>query len=392
MGLNSDRRVDLRNNRRRRHRSRRMASSTKGQRGSRRRPVATPTDGYGIVVAPIPEDNGRAFLDFFQDHEFDLGKVGGGVVNWRYLGPPGGTDDVYRGLRNNALLALDEDAGANQRYFDDCHARGGEVHRNREEYRDAIRLFGLEDVPRPLIVARPATESGGGPYAALPIPVMLLDTKPAQRELACRLCKHFNAANLSRFSESGVFTAKSIKRIQVWMDEIAVELNDLVAEASPAAAMSAGPLLVLEELRPEETGARYRTHIVGSGEFAGIVKSLGPRQLFFIEHFFASRDERVIDNRYYTVVSLKLLSAELMRWSELEILIFNGQDRSNPKTRLRKMWGEFVKEMSKEHRLRGIFVAPPCTSDGEYLFLMALRLGQTQSRIKNLATLFTRKG
>lgn len=339
---------------------------------------------FGLLAVLVPEADGQVAVKYFDDLKFELGKSGGRVINWRYFGRPGGSDDIYRSMCNPQLRAHDE--ASLVPYLEDCRLNGGESHRTREMYRDLAAMVGMELSENPFVLATSAPDNGV--RATLGIPVSLFDTPKSRRLLSRFLLENLTDENALEHSDNGFFYPPNMERIQAWLSDLELELQRLADSIDPNP-MNEAPCLVLEEIPVGERHGRFRTRLTGQGRLAGLKKSLGARQLFFVESFVRSDRVEVFRGTSYTALELEALSAELIRWADSGMIKFSGAD--SPKNRLTKMWGQFIRMIGNEPLLRGVFVDKPYDNPvGERLFLMRMLPSDMQSRIKHLESLYRR--
>jgi hypothetical protein len=147
-------------------------------------------------------------------------------------------------------------------------------------------------------------------------------------------------------------------------------------------------LLALDEIRDGETNQGLLARIVGSGRFDGVNKKIGSRELFFIYLLFGSTRSYHVDGEHLTVVTEEEAARELVKWSDGGHLQFSGKDEDNPAHRIKKMWGEFVRQIEKEKNLKGLFTNHHKDPNGEKLYGLRLRPDEKQIRVQSIAALF----
>ena len=148
------------------------------------------------------------------------------------------------------------------------------------------------------------------------------------------------------------------------------------------------PLLVLDEIRDGETNRGLLARIVGHGRFEGVNKKIGPRQLLFVSLLFRSNRTHDVEGERFTVVTEDEASRELVKWSTDGHLRFSGKDRNKPAHRVKKMWGEFVRQISKEKNLINLFTDAHKSTGGERLYAMRLRPDEKRVAITSISALF----
>ena len=139
------------------------------------------------------------------------------------------------------------------------------------------------------------------------------------------------------------------------------------------------PVLILQDIRE---GRRYPNRLArleGSGRLEGVYHDIGSRELFFLFLLFQSTSKHGVPGEPVTVVTDDEASDRLLEWSSSGFLKFEGKDRGNPKYRVRTMWGEFVRQMEKEKKLKGIFDGT--LTDGPGIKLYGLRLAPDETQI-----------
>jgi hypothetical protein len=147
-------------------------------------------------------------------------------------------------------------------------------------------------------------------------------------------------------------------------------------------------LLVLDEIKDGETNRNLLARIVGHGRFDGVSKKLGSRELFFVYLLFGSKDERLIDGQRVTVITERVATRELFKWSRCKYLRFTGKDKENPEYRIQKMWGEFVRQIEKETKLKGLFdIVWETGTEGSKLYVLRLHSDQKQVLLSNVPQL-----
>jgi hypothetical protein len=139
------------------------------------------------------------------------------------------------------------------------------------------------------------------------------------------------------------------------------------------------PVLILQDIRE---GRRYPNRLArleGRGRLEGVYHDIGSRELFFLFLLFQSTSKHGVPGEPVTVVTDDDASDRLLEWSSSGFLKFEGKDRGNPKYRVRTMWGEFVRQMEKEKKLKGIFDGT--LTDGPGIKLYGLRLAPDETQI-----------
>jgi hypothetical protein len=152
--------------------------------------------------------------------------------------------------------------------------------------------------------------------------------------------------------------------------------------------MPPSPVLVLDEIRDGETNQNLPARIVGSGRFNGVNKKIGPRQLFFICQLFGSTRTHYVDGEHMTVVTEEEAVQELLKWSKAGYLQFSGADQDKPAYRVQKMWGEFVRQIQKEKKLKNIFTDDHQDINGKRLYGLRLRPNEKQILAPSIPALF----
>ena len=155
-----------------------------------------------------------------------------------------------------------------------------------------------------------------------------------------------------------------------------------------AAELPPAPVLVLDEIRDGESNNNVVARVVGHGEFSGVDKKIGSRELFFVSLLFRSERLHTFEGTRYTAVTAEDACQELLNWSRVGYLKFEGKDKDNPANRVQKMWGEFVRQIEKITNLMGVFISIPGAEGGQRLYLMRLVPDQTQIAISSIPALF----
>lgn len=170
------------------------------------------------------------------------------------------------------------------------------------------------------------------------------------------------------------------------------------ANSSPAGAMKPesgepprpSPLLVLEEIRGSRRDQVLKAQIIGHEQFHGVDHRIGSRQLFFIWLLFRSSRTHRVGAEVMSVVTEDEASRKLMEWSASGFLKLHGPDKKNPKLRVRKMWGEFVRQIEKDEKLKGLFTSAHKDELGNKLYGLRLGEDQTQILVHDVSSLFRR--
>ncbi len=344
-----------------------------------------PDRAVGLLACPLPDDASLEFQRFLEDYKFELGEAGGRTILWRPIGHPARIDDIYRNMRTAELRERDE--ADTIRYKRECNKHGGADHHDRLQYRRAVRLYGLQDYPRPLIFFIAAPDVGR--RAVLPIDPRVFDTPEKRRQFGQLLCRSLAEERILECSDNGVFTLESLAKLQEHLNTLQTDIRAIAEPDVDLVSLPASPLLTLREIKDGKGRKSFLARIVGNGPFEGVDKKLGARQLFFIYLLFGSEEERLIDQVYRTVVTEERVIQELLKWRDCGLLRLSGPDKNKPAHRVMKMWGEFTRQFEKEPKLSGLFKrvkskdVSPIT-----LYTLRLRVIQTQILVANVSSLF----
>ncbi|MBE0566073.1 MAG: hypothetical protein IH621_08960 [Krumholzibacteria bacterium] len=292
-----------------------------------------------------------ALLQWLKDHKPQLADASGDTIMWRPIGPPGWTDSRYQRMRTARLKERDE-ADA-ERYRLECAAIGGNELHDREEFERIAAQYGLECYRRPLVFFITTPDTGA--RAVLEIDVKMLDTLERRRKLGEILCARITEVAISKLSEGGVYTSRSLADLQAYLDRVREEVDQYLAASIEEATRPPAPLLTLKSLPGKACGDKFVARLVGTGPLSAVDKKIGVRQAFFLFLLFDSEEERRIDGVDRSVVSESRAVEELRIWAASGFIKLEGADRENPAHRVMKMWGEFTRQLEKSPPLRGMF-------------------------------------
>ena len=148
------------------------------------------------------------------------------------------------------------------------------------------------------------------------------------------------------------------------------------------------PVLSLDEIKDGETNRGLLARIVGSDRFDGVNKKLGSRELFFIYLLFKSPRSHDVAGERMTVITEEEAAQALLQWRDNGYLQFSGTDEDKPAYRVQKMWGEFVRQMEKERKLKKLFTNAHKDRNGQKLYGLCLRPNEKQILVSNIPALF----
>ena len=148
------------------------------------------------------------------------------------------------------------------------------------------------------------------------------------------------------------------------------------------------PVLVLDEIRDGETNRGLLARIVGNERFEGVNKKIGSRELFFAWLLFGSKRTYDFAGKRITVVTEEEASQELLKWSADKFLKFSGKDKAKPAYRVKKMWGEFVRQIEREKNLKNLFTDAHRSVDRQKLYAICLRPDEKQIAVTSIPALF----
>jgi hypothetical protein len=150
------------------------------------------------------------------------------------------------------------------------------------------------------------------------------------------------------------------------------------------------PLLILDEIKDGEANRGLLARVVGSNDFDGVNKKIGSRELFFVYQLFNSTRTHNVAGEYMTVITEEEAVQTLLQWSKNGYLQFSGKDKDSPAHRIQKMWGEFVRQIGKEKKLKGIFTNQHKDINGQRLYGLRLSPKQKQILVSSIPALFPR--
>ena len=148
------------------------------------------------------------------------------------------------------------------------------------------------------------------------------------------------------------------------------------------------PVLVLDEIKDGETNRGLLARIVGDGRFEGVSKKIGSRELFFVSLLFRSNRTHDVAGERITVVTEDEASQELLKWRDDGHLKFTGKDQNKPAYRVQKMWGEFVRQIENETKLKKLFTNAHKNLSGQRLYGIRLRPNEKQIIVTSIPALF----
>ena len=148
------------------------------------------------------------------------------------------------------------------------------------------------------------------------------------------------------------------------------------------------PVLVLDEIKDGETNRGLLARIVGDGRFEGVSKKIGSRELFFVSLLFRSNRTHDVAGECITVVTEDEASQELLKWRDDGHLKFTGKDQNKPAYRVQKMWGEFVRQIENETKLKKLFTNAHKNLSGQRLYGIRLRPNEKQIIVTSIPALF----
>jgi hypothetical protein len=342
------------------------------------RSYASPTPGPST---PRPWIVGYVLYDEYSEelHEFIrrylrlLDEATADRVLLVFVGNPEECGPLYRVLRGPTLRKMDE---ASTKVYQAKLARVGGDHLRRVEVanlRQGLEVSG-DDVPCIVFfTGRPR-----GPRALLKIQPEWISDAEAQRQLARALVEFFGNHEIER--QLGAYRTKA-ERILKYGELI----NEHVASRFGAVGgheATRRPILSLLEINDGERNRDYVARIAGTVRFDGVNKKIGRRECFFISLLFDSKITLELHGQTLTVVSEERVLEAYKEWCEKERL--QPATEAKPAYRVQKNWREFVRQMEKVERLKGLFtIVKP---DGRRKFY-AVRLGQTEimNRVSNIS-------
>ena len=81
-------------------------------------------------------------------------------------------------------------------------------------------------------------------------------------------------------------------------------------------------------------------------------------------------------------------SQELLKWRDDGHLKFTGKDQNKPAYRVQKMWGEFVRQIENETKLKKLFTNAHKNLSGQRLYGIRLRPNEKQIIVTSIPALF----
>lgn len=147
-------------------------------------------------------------------------------------------------------------------------------------------------------------------------------------------------------------------------------------------------LLALKEIQDGETNRALLARIMGSFRLEGVNKKIGARQLLFTYLLFKSPQPYLVDGEQITVVPEGEALREFQKWINAGYLKYSGEDQGKPNHRLQKMWGEFIRQIGTEKKLKPLFTNKHRDINGQKLFGLCLRPNEKQVLIPNVQGLF----
>jgi len=342
---------------------------------------ALPSEGPPWFYACVLYDGATEQLnELIHSNLFELDEHTSDKVLLTYIGNPREVGPVYDHMRDDRVREKDEE---DARTFQAEQETGvGADYIRRREVHELISRTGIERDQLPCIAF--FTRPQWTPPAVFKIRTEWLADEIARLELGRALIDFFKSDTIERLVDECRTNEDLTRGLQQAINDYMVgHLGRGRREASPCA-----PVLVLDEIRGGEPNRTLLAHIVGSGHLEGIDKRIGSRQLFFIYLLFKSNREHMVNGERMTVITLKEATEELLKWRNFGYLQFAGQDEGEPAYRVQKMWREFVLQIEKNKKLKGLFTNAHKDRDGGRLFALRLQPGEKQILVPNVEALF----
>ena len=151
------------------------------------------------------------------------------------------------------------------------------------------------------------------------------------------------------------------------------------------------PLLTLDDIGDQKGKLALLACITGIDRFAGLNKKLGSREVFFIFLLFKSKRTHQFAGEWLTVVTEEEAVTEFQKWVQNQYLKFSGTDIDSPAYRIQKMWGEFIRQIEKEAKLKRLFSVHR-DSNGQKLYAIRLRPSKTQILTSSIPAVLSKAG
>jgi len=335
--------------------------------GKPRRIAQSPSDPAEgppfLWVYILPDESTLPILRTFHEWTDKIDEATADIIHVDGIGNPKLSGMKYQAMRDIELTKRDAADALTyeneiQALGDPLYAEGVYFLRNTKIIAKKLKLR-IDQLPCLAFCTRPDLL----PPTILPISTQWSDTDRSRRVFLDTLTRWFVSSECRKVLSVGTTVgsihkklARLLARLSKYIDQAITRAeNTILSRPQNGSEHKPRTQLSLEALSEGKTWHSRCARIVGTNRFAGLVKDIGTRELFFLYHLFRAQREEEVNGRLCAVISEQEGIHALKKWASANYIRIAGRDSDDYPARFRKMWYEFVRQMGMNQKLHNQF-------------------------------------